>query len=631
LPNSQSLENSRRKEENMYNQKLKIAYERLSRDDEQQGESNSIINQKLLLEERAAKEGFTNLIHLTDDGWSGTRWDRPGIVKLIEEVDSGRVDTVFVKDTSRLGRDHLRVGLLMEQFRERGVRFISVSDGVDTAQGEDEFLPFRNIIHEFYVRDTSKKIKAAFRSRGISGKPTASIPPYGYLKSPEDKHKWIIDEEAAVVIRRIFNLTLDGKGPYQICCTFKEEKVPVPGYYLQKKGVGLYKSHVFADPYNWSSSTICNILKKKEYLGHLVNFKSKKNSYKDKKNHYVPEDEWVVFKNNHEPIIDQQTFDNVQRIRGNVKRRPDGWGYTHPLTGLIWCADCGGKLYCHRICNGKDKPTYVCGNYAKGSAVVRSGTICETGHRIDATALMKLIHDTLKDVINYAKTDKAAFEKDVQELLAAKHTDEMKKQEKRLAACVQRVVELEALFKKMYEDYALGKLKEKRFNVLSAEYENEQSELEKEITELKNAVARNEDGWKQAARFTALMKRYENFDDLTVTMLNEFVEKVVVHERARKGSVDTTQIIEIHFAFIGEFKAPAPEIDPAIVAEQEEARRIIEVRKDRLHQNYLRRKANGKQKEWERKYAKRRKALKAERRAVLFDEGLKLGKNATAV
>jgi DNA invertase Pin-like site-specific DNA recombinase len=548
-------------------------------------------------------------------------------------VDSGRVDTVLVKDTSRLGRDHLRVGLLMEQFRERGVRFISVSDGVDTAQGEDEFLPFRNIIHEFYVRDTSKKIKAAFHSRGMSGKPTASIPPYGYLKSPEDKHKWIIDEEAAVVIRRIFNLTLDGKGPYQICCIFMEEKVPVPGYHLQKKGVGLYKSHFFADPYNWSSSTICNMLKKKEYLGHIVNFKSKKNSYKDKRNHYVPESEWVIFENSHEPIIDQATFDNVQRIRGNVKRRPDGWGYVHPLTGLVWCADCGGKLYCHRIYNGKDKPTYVCGNYAKGSAVIRSGIICRTGHRIDATALMKLINDTLKDVINYAKSDKTAFEKAVQELLTAKRTDEMKTQEKRLVVCEKRFTEIEVLFKKMYEDYALEKLNDKRFSALSAEYEKEQSDLEKEISELRKAVARSEDGWKQAARFTTLMKRYDNFENITVTMLNEFVEKVIIHERSHKSGLDTMQKVEIHFSFIGEFIVPMPEvdIDPAVLSEREEEQRKIAERKERLRQNYQKRKANGKHQEWERKYAKRRKELKSEKRAVLLEEGLKLGKNATAV
>ncbi|MCL2638490.1 MAG: recombinase family protein [Oscillospiraceae bacterium] len=617
----------------MYNQKLKIAYERLSRDDEQQGESNSITNQKLLLEEYAERNGFTNLIHLIDDGWSGTRWDRPGIVKLIEEVEAGKVGLVLVKDMSRLGRDHLRVGLLMEQFRERGVRFISVSDGVDTANGEDDFLPFRNILHEFYVRDTSRKIKAAFHSRGMSGKPTASIPPYGYLKSPEDRHKWIVDREAAEVIKRIYNLTMDGKGAYQICCILKEDKVPVPGYHLQKKGVGLHKSHVFPDPYNWSSSTICNILKKREYLGHLVNFKSKKNSYKDKRNHYVPESEWVIFENSHEPIIDQVTFDNVQRIRGNVKRRPDGWGYTHPLTGLLFCADCGGKLYCHRIYNGKDKPTYVCGNYAKGSAVIRSGIVCETGHRIDATSLMGLIKDTLKSIISFAENDKTAFENAVRETFTAKHTEDTKKNGKRLIVCEQRTAEIETLYKKIYEDNALGKLPDKRFAMLSAEYENEQIALEKEISELKVSVAQFEDSWKQVAKFTALIKRYADFEEMTVTMLNEFVEKIVVHERAHKSSIDIVQNVEIHFNFIGEFIAPIPnvEIDPAVLAEQEEEQRKIAERKKRLRQNYQKRKANGKQKEWEQKYEKRRKALKAEKRAVLLAEGLQLGKNATAV
>ena len=630
MSNSQTSDTPRRKEESMNNQKLKIAYERLSRDDEQQGESNSITNQKLLLEEYAERNGYTNLIHLTDDGWSGTRWDRPGIVKLIEEVEAGKVGVVLVKDMSRLGRDHLRVGLLMEQFRERGVRFIAVNDGVDTANGEDDFLPFRNILHEFYVRDTSRKIKAAFHTRGMSGKPTASIPPYGYLKSPEDKHKWIVDREAAEVIRRIYDLTMDGKGAYQICCILQDEKVSVPGYHLQQKGVGLHKSHIFKNPFRWSSSTICNILKKKEYLGHTVNFKSKKNSYKDKRNFYVPEDEWVIFENTHEPIIDQMTFDNVQRIRGNVKRRPDGWGYVHPLTGLVWCADCGSKLYVHRIYNDKDMPQYICGNYTKKFDKIHD-TICETAHRIDATSLMGLIKDTLKGVISFAENDKEAFEKAVRETFTAKRTDDMRKNEKRLAVCEQRTAEIETLYKKIYEDNALGKLPDKRFSTLSVEYENEQTALEKEIAELRANVTRFEDGWKQAAKFTALIKRYADFEEITVTMLNEFVERVIVHERERKGSRDTKQKVEIHFNFIGEFKAPVPEIDPTILAQQEEERRIIEARKDRLHQNYLKRKENGKHQEWERNYKKRRKAKKAEKRAMLLDEGLRLGKNATAV
>jgi hypothetical protein len=510
----------------------------------------------------------------------------------------------------------------MEKFRENGVRLISVNDGVDTANGDDDFLPFRNIIHEWYVRDTSRKIKAAFHSRGMSGKPTASIPPYGYLKSPEDKHKWIVDAEAAEVIKRIFQLTMDGKGAYQICCILKDEKVPVPGYHLQQKGVGLHKSHHFPDPYNWSSSTICGILKKKEYLGHTVNFKSKKNSYKDKKNTYVPESEWVIFENTHEPIIDQTTFDNVQRIRGNVKRRPDGWGYVHPLTGLLFCADCGGKLYCHRIYNGKDKPTYVCGNYAKGSAQIKSGIECETAHRIDATSLMEMLKITLKEVINYAITDKTAFEKSVKEMYSTKQTDDMKNQKKRLLICEKRAAEIEKLFKKIYEDCALGKLSEKRYSALSAEYEEEQTALEKEITELKSAVTQTEDGGKRAKQFTELVKRYSDFEELTVTMLNEFVEKIIVHERDRKGSTDTTQKVEIHFNFIGEFKIPQPEIDPEILAEQEEERRKIAEHKDRLHQNYLKRKANGKHQEWERKYAQRRKAKNEEIKAELLANGI---------
>jgi DNA invertase Pin-like site-specific DNA recombinase len=321
----------------MKQSKITALYERLSHDDELKGESNSITNQKRILEEYAGRNKLPNPTHFSDDGWSGTRWDRPDFLKLMDEIDAGRVSALIVKDISRIGRDHLRVGLFLEKLREKNVRFIGVGDGVDTEKGEDDFMPFRNIIHEFYVRDTSRKIKAAFRARGLAGKHTSSYAPYGYLKSKEDKNQWLVDEEAAAVVRHIFYMTMDGKGPYQIAQILEAERVEIPGAYLAKKGAGLHQHKVFENPYHWSSSTICAILKKREYLDHTVNFKSEKSSYKDKRNRYVPESEWVVFENTHEPIVDQATFNNVQRIRSNVRRRPDGWGYVHPLTGLVYC------------------------------------------------------------------------------------------------------------------------------------------------------------------------------------------------------------------------------------------------------------------------------------------------------
>jgi DNA invertase Pin-like site-specific DNA recombinase len=595
--------------------KITILYERLSHDDELKGESNSITNQKRLLEEYAKRNGFGNLVHLTDDGWSGTRWDRPGLLKLMDELDADNITAIIVKDISRIGRDYLRVGLLMEKLHEKNVRLIGVSDGLDTANGDDDFLPFRNIIHEWYVRDTSRKIKAAFRARGMAGKHTSSYAPYGYLKSKEDKNQWIVDEEAAAVVRRIFRLTMDGKGPYQICKILEADKVEIPGAYLAKKGAGLHQHKAFDNPYHWSSSTVCGILKKREYLGHTVNFKSAKDSYKDKKNRYLPESEWVIFENTHEPIIDQATFDNVQRIRSNVRRRPDGWGYVHPLTGLVRCADCGGKLYVHRVTNGRDNPQYVCGNYGK----IPVGSKCKSAHRIGAAALLELVRKTLKEVAEYAKKDEAAFSESVREALTTQQINEAAEQKKRLAKLKSRRADLETLFRKIYEDNALGKLSGRQFESLSVQYEKEREEIESEIPKLKEAVSRYEDGDSRAGRFMELAGRYEGFDELTTSMLNEFVEKIVVHERDRKGSTDTAQKVDIHFSFIGAFTVPKEPEAPAVVAAREEEQRRTDERKDRLHRNYLKRKASGRQKEYERKYEQRRKERYAARKAAAYE------------
>ena len=329
-----------------------LHYERLSRDDELQGESNSIVNQKKILEEYAKKNHLENIIHFTDDGISGTQFDRPGFMAMMNGVNQGNIGCIIVKDMSRLGRDYLKVGQCMEILRQKGVRLIAINDNVDSFYKDDDFTPFRNIMNEWYARDTSRKIKSTFKTKGESGKHTGSSPPYGYIKDKDDKNQWIIDEKAAEVVRRIFHLTMDGKGPYAIARILEADKIDIPAYHQQKLGYGLHQSKVFEYPYRWCSSTIASILKKQEYLGHTVNFKTRKH-FKDKKSKYVSEDNWLIFENTHEPIIDQETFDNVQRIRGNVKRYPDGWGEYHPLTGLMYCADCGSKM------NGSDRKSVV--------------------------------------------------------------------------------------------------------------------------------------------------------------------------------------------------------------------------------------------------------------------------------
>ena len=602
----------------MRNQKITPLYERLSRDDELQGESNSISHQKQMLEEFARRNNLPNPRHFTDDGVSGTRFDRPGFLAMMEEVEAGRVEAIVIKDMSRLGRDYLKVGQVMEILRQRGVRLIAINDGVDSLKGDDDFTPFRNIMNEFYARDTSRKIRSVFKSKGMSGKHLTGTVIYGYLWDEKREH-WLVDEEAAAVVRHIFALAMEGYGPYQIATKLSEEKIEMPAVHLARYGEGVNKNKTFADIYRWSASTVVEILKKREYLGHTVNFKTRKH-FKDKKSHYVDESEWTIFENTHEAIIDQETFDNVQRIRGNARRYPDGFGEAHPLTGLMYCADCGGKMYVHRTYNGKRVPQYTCGQYGKYPI----GSLCPTQHRIKAEAVLTLIADMLRAIAEYSKNDRAEFIRTVQETQAAQQTADISKKRKRLAAAQKRAGELERLICKIYEDNALGKLPDARYEALDAQYAKEQDALNAEIAELEKAVTGYEQSRKSAEKFIALIDKYENFDTLTNTMLNEFVEKILVHERARKGSQDTTQEVEIYFNFVGRYIPPAMQPVPLTPEEQEELRKKEE-RKDRLHRNYLRRKANGKQKEWEERYNAKRKAQMEAAKAAIRAEDMAKG------
>ena len=602
----------------MRNEKITPLYERLSRDDELQGESNSISHQKQMLEEFARRNNLPNPRHFTDDGVSGTRFDRPGFLAMMEEVEAGRVEAIVIKDMSRLGRDYLKVGQVMEILRQRGVRLIAINDGVDSLKGDDDFTPFRNIMNEFYARDTSRKIRSVFKSKGMSGKHLTGTVIYGYLWDEKREH-WLVDEEAAEVVRRIFSLTMEGYGPYQISKLLSEAKVEIPAVHLARFDEGVNRTKPVKDPYGWGSSTIVSILKKREYLGHTVNFKTRKH-FKDKKSHYVDESEWTIFENTHEAIIDQETFDNVQRVRGNARRYPDGFGEAYPLTGLMYCADCGGKMYVHRTYNGKRVPQYTCGQYGKYPI----GSLCPTQHRIKAEAVLTLIADMLRTIAEYSRNDRAEFIRTVQETQAAQQTADISKKRKRLAAAQKRAGELERLICKIYEDNALGKLPDARYEALDAQYAKEQEALHAEITELEKAVTGYEQSRKSAEKFIALIDKYENFDTLTNTMLNEFVEKILVHERARKGSQDTTQEVEIYFNFVGRYIPPALQPVPLTPEEQEELRKKEE-RKDRLHQNYLRRKANGKQKEWEERYTAKRKAQVEAAKAAIRAEDMEKG------
>ena len=602
----------------MRNEKITPLYERLSRDDELQGESNSISNQKQMLEDFARRNGLPNPTHFTDDGISGTRFDRPGFLAMMEEVEAGRVEAIVIKDMSRLGRDYLKVGQVMEVLRQRGVRLIAINDGVDSLKGDDDFTPFRNIMNEFYARDTSRKIRSVFKAKGMSGKHLTGTVIYGYLWDEKREH-WLVDEEAAEVVRRIFSLTLEGYGPYQIACKLSADRIEIPVVHLARFNEGVNRSKPVKDPYGWGSSTIVNILKKREYLGHTINFKTRKH-FKDKKSHYVSEDEWTIFENTHEAIIDQQTFDLAQKIRSNVRRYPNGWGEAAPLTGLLYCADCGGKMYVHRTNNGKRISQYTCSNYTK----VPCGTLCLTQHRINESAVLTLVSDTLRAIAEYSRNDRTEFIHTVQETQVAQQSADISKKRRHLAAAQKRTGELEKLICKIYEDNALGKLSDARYRALDAQYAKEQDALEIEIAELEKAVTGYEQSQKSAEKFIALIDKYENFDTLTNTMLNEFVEKILVHERSRKGSQDTTQEIEIYFNFLGRYIPPSLQPVPLTPEEQEELRKREE-RKDRLHQNYLKRKASGAQKRYEDKIKAKKKAEMDAKKALIRAEDMKKG------
>ncbi len=593
-------------------------YERLSHDDELQGESNSITNQKSILEEYARNHGFQNIRHFTDDGISGTRFDRPGFLALIGEVEAGNVDIVIIKDMSRFGRDYLQVGHYMEVLRKKGVRLIAMNDNVDSIKGDDEFTPFRNIMNEWYARDTSKKIRSTYQAKNNAGKHVASSTPYGYIKSPIDKNQWIVDPEAAMIVKRVFNMVIEGKGPYQIAKILSDEHIPTPGYYMQMKGMGLHQSREIKNKYSWGSSTIAHMLTKKEYLGHTVNFKTRKH-FKDKKSHYVSEDQWTIIPDTHEPIITQELYDNVQRLRKNIRRYPDGWGEAHPLSGLLYCADCGGKMYVHRVNNGKRIAQFTCAEYSK----IPVGTRCKTQHRIRADVVIQLIAETLKAVTSYSKEDNESFRQVILETMENQQDENQKEYKNRLLVCEARMKELEVLSCRIYEDNILGKLPDNRYQMLDAQYAKEQEELESEITELKTHLSGMEEKKKAASSFINLVQKYQDFEELTTTMINEFVEKVIVHERDIKGSATSPQTIEIYFNFIGKLQVcdePVPPTEEEL-AEMERKQR----RKEKLHQAYLRRKENGKQKEYEAKIKEKKKAEMEKAKELIRQEDMANG------
>lgn len=517
---------------------------------------------------------------------------------MIDEVKADRISVVIVKDMSRFGRDYLQVGTYMEVLRKHDTRLIALNDSVDTLKGDDEFTPFRNIMNEWYARDTSKKIRFAFQAKNLAGKHTSSSVPYGYLKSEQDKNQWVIDPVAAPIVQRIYRMAMEGKGPYQIANILSNEHIEIPAYYHQKLGIGLWKTREIKSPYRWGSSTIVHILTNPSYLGHTCNFKTRKH-FKDKKSHYVDQDQWNIIKDTHEPIIDQETYDTVQRMRASIRRYPDGWGEAHPLAGLLYCADCGSPMYIHRTGNGNRTANFSCSGYGK----IPVGSKCASGHWVNADSIMKLLQETLREIVRFSKEDEEEFAHIVKSEIENRQSSEMKGQKTRLTACQKRLDELETLLCKIYEDNTLGKLPDRRYQILEAQYTKEQEALEAEIDSLQKEVDEYEQEQKSADKFIALVKKYQNFEELDTVMLNQFIYKIFVHERDYKGMANSPQTIEIYFNFVGKFgmqeiNSPSEE-ERAALKEKERLRQ-------KRHEAYLRRKASG----WQDAYYQKTKAAK---------------------
>ena len=589
--------------------KITALYSRLSVGDEDRdgGESNSIQNQKKLLEDYAKEHGFTNCVHFTDDGWSGANFDRPNWKRMIEGIEKGEIAAVLVKDLSRVGRDYLQVGFYTEvMFREKGVRFVAIANGVDSDKRESgEFAPFLNIMNEWYIRDCSRKITTVLRARGMSGKHTSNHCIYGYKKDPNDKDHWIIDEEAAEVVRRIYRMAIEGKGPYEIARILATEKIERPSYYLAQRGMGNHQSNYnAADPYTWRGGTVADILSKQEYMGHTVNFRTYKESYKDKRVKMTPKEDLVIFENTQEAIIDKETWERVQTLRKTI-RRTDSIGKANPLTGLMFCADCGAKMYNHRgkagnardwagRPNGKKRPDrdeYNCSRYDLGNQ--HYDKYCTT-HLIRTAVVNELLLEAIKGVCDYALNNEAEFmaqvcsaSEDRQEKAARSIRQRKQRNEK-------RTDELTRLIRKLYEDNVSGRLSDTLFEQMLRDFEAELSDLTEIVSQDQQELERISRETINAEKFLSLVRKYTDFSELTPAMINEFVEKILVHQAQGKGA-SRIQEIEIFFNFVGKVDIPHKEVE---LTEEEKAALAEQERRRAKKAEYNRRYMEKKRRQW---------------------------------
>lgn len=527
-------------------------YCRLSRDDGMDGDSNSVANQKRLLSQKAKELGFANTKYYVDDGYTGTNFNRPGFQAMLGDIDMGYITAVMVKDLSRLGRDYVSVGNYTDSyFPERNVRFIAVNDSIDSDEGESEIAPFKNILNEMYARDISKKVRSSHRLRGNMGEPL-SQPPYGYMKSPENKKKWIIDPEAADIVKSIFKMCLDGKGNETIARILQEQKVLIPMAYWQSKGLPRGGKKTQSNPYKWCKTTVQKILSQQEYCGDVINFKTYSKSFKNKTRLENPQENWAIFKNVHEAIIDREAFEQVQKLIAKTKRRAPKPSNAQKsiFCDLLYCGDCHKKLRHHTNTINKDIHYFVCSN----NKVDYRGS-CPGRHYIRADAVEQVVMLELRRMAEFLHDDEQAFA----DILAQKSGAELMKEQKRNAGELQKAIvrndTVSRLYEKLYEDNATGKVSDEWFMQLSHKYEVERMELKAKISELRSKLMQSDEQQKERENFTTAVRKFMQMEHLTAPLLRELIDHIDVFETQGVGK-NRTQRIVIYYRFIGYIELP---------------------------------------------------------------------------
>ena len=524
-------------------------YERLSRDDNMDGESYSIGNQKKLLTKVAKEKGYTNLVHFFDDGISGVTMDRPGFADMIQQLEQGKAAAVFVKDLSRLGRNYIEVGRLTEEFfPNHDIRLVAVSDNIDTDEGENELAPIRNLFNEWYARDISKKRRISNKIKGNAGEPMGQ-PPYGYVKDPENPKRWIVDEEAAQVVRRIYRMTLEGVGTEQIAAKLEEDGILTPRAYWHSKGINRPGKVKDLPPTHWNSSSVIKMLSVQEYCGDILNFKTYSKSYKNKKRLENDRENWAIFKDVHEPIIERAVFEQVQQKRGKMRKRQAKDGERSMFSGLLVCADCGSNLHFHFNQGNPEIKYFNCSNY-KGNR----GT-CGSTHYVRVDFLEQVVLGEIRRLTKYAGLYEDDFLKEVIGHSRQAEETERRLKEKELKSLLARDDELDGLFERIYEDNVSGKLSDDRFAKMSRRYEEEQKELSEKIKKLRSEIEKQSSRAASTDMFVSIVRKYTRARKLTPRMLNELVEKIEVYNAERIDG-EWVQRLRIHYNCVGEMNIP---------------------------------------------------------------------------